>query len=226
MPIRLNLLAEARALEEARRRDPVKRGIWIGGLLVTLMLVWSSSVQVKTMIAKRGLSQVENQIGARTNKYRVVQDNQRKVDEIRNKLTSLHQLTANRFQQGTFLNALQQTTVEEVQLTRVKVEQIYFSTEETKPKTNSEGQVTLGKPPTARESISVTLVAKDSGAVPGDQIKRFKEVVSTNMFFQIQLGRTNAARLAFVGTPTPPAQGDSKPFLPFTMECKFPEKTR
>ena len=224
MPIRLNLLAEARALEEMRRRDPVKRGIWIGGLLVIAMLVWSSSVQVKTMIAKRGLSEVELQIGTRTNEYRTVLDSQRKVNEIKKKLAALDQLTANRFQQGTLLNALQETTVEDVQLSRVKVEQLYFSTEETKPKTNSEGQVTLGKPATAREAITVTLEAKDSGAVPGDQVKRFKEIVSTNTFFQAQLGRTNAARLAFVGTPS--SVGEGKPFLPFTLESKFPEKTR
>jgi len=42
MPIRLNLLAEAQAAEEARRRDPVKRAIWIGALLVSVVLVWSS----------------------------------------------------------------------------------------------------------------------------------------------------------------------------------------
>ena len=224
MPIRLNLLAEARALEEMRRRDPVKRGIWIGGLLVIAMLVWCSSVQVKTMIAKRGLSEVELQIGTRTNEYRTVLDSQRKVNEIKKKLAALDQLTANRFQQGTLLNALQETTVEDVQLSKVKVEQLSFSTEETKPKTNSEGQVTLGKPATAREAITVTLEAKDSGAVPGDQVKRSKEVVSTNTFFQAQLGRTNAARQAFVGTPS--SVGEGKPFLPFTLECKFPEKTR
>ncbi len=224
MPIRLNLLAEARALEEMRRRDPVKRAMWIGGLLVALMLAWSGWVQVKTMVAKGSLSQVEKEISKRTNEYRAVMDSQKKTDEIKKKLAALHQLTANRFQQGTLLNALQQTTIDDVQLTRIKVEQAYLFTEGTKPKTNSEGQITPGKPSTAKESITVTLEAKDSGPVPGDLVKRFKEVVSTNVFFQARLGRTNAARLAFVGTPT--TLGDPKQYLPFTMECKFPEQTR
>ena len=39
MPIRLNLLAEAQALEESRRRDPVKRAVWAGVFLV-LALAW------------------------------------------------------------------------------------------------------------------------------------------------------------------------------------------
>lgn len=224
MPIRLNLLAEARALEEMRRRDPVKRGIWIGGFLVALMLIWSGYVQIKSMVAKGNLSQVEKEIAKRTNEFRTVLDSQKKTEEIRKKLAALHQLTANRFQQGTLLNALQQNTIEEVQLTRIKVEQVYLATEGTKPKTNSEGQITPGKPSTAKESITLTLEAKDSGAVPGDLVKRFKEIVSTNAFFQARLGRTNAARLAFVGTPT--TLGDIKSYLPFTMECKFPEQTR
>jgi len=51
MPIRLNLLAEAQAIEEMRRHNPVKRAIWVGALLVCLMLVWSSSLQLKAMMA-------------------------------------------------------------------------------------------------------------------------------------------------------------------------------
>jgi len=38
MPIRINLLAESQALEEMRRRDPVKRAIWVGVLVVSLLL--------------------------------------------------------------------------------------------------------------------------------------------------------------------------------------------
>ncbi len=34
MPIRLNLLAEAQAAEEMRRRDPVKRALWLAGLII------------------------------------------------------------------------------------------------------------------------------------------------------------------------------------------------
>lgn len=44
MPIRLNLLAEAQAMEEMRRRDPVKRAIWVGSLLVAVALAWAGYV--------------------------------------------------------------------------------------------------------------------------------------------------------------------------------------
>ena len=38
MPIRINLLAEMQALEDQRRRDPVKRVFLTGIVLVSMML--------------------------------------------------------------------------------------------------------------------------------------------------------------------------------------------
>ena len=49
MPLRINLLAEAQAAEELRRRNPVKRALWIGGFIVALILLWSSTLQVQLM---------------------------------------------------------------------------------------------------------------------------------------------------------------------------------
>ena len=37
---RINLLAEAQAAEELRRRDPVKRATWLGAFLVAAILAW------------------------------------------------------------------------------------------------------------------------------------------------------------------------------------------
>ena len=48
MPIRINLLSEALAEEDLRRRDPVKRAIFIGVFLVALSLVWFSSTWLNT----------------------------------------------------------------------------------------------------------------------------------------------------------------------------------
>ena len=45
MPIRINLLAEAQAAEELRRKNPVKRGIWIGGFLVLVVILWIAKLQ-------------------------------------------------------------------------------------------------------------------------------------------------------------------------------------
>ena len=132
MPIRLNLLAEAQAAEEARRRDPVKRAIWVAALLVVVILVWSSSLQLKAILIHSDVGRLEAQIGAHTNEYRLVLDNQNKTAEIKHKLKALRQLAANRLLNGTLLNALQQTTVDDVQLLRLRLEQTYVYFEGTK----------------------------------------------------------------------------------------------
>jgi hypothetical protein len=227
MPIHLNLLAEAQAAEEMRRRDPVKRALWLGSLMVVAMLVWAASVYFKTLVVKHGLSQIETEIARRTNDYRLVLDNQRKADDIKRKLGSLRQLATNRFLQGNLLNALQHVTLEDVQLMRVKVDQVYVPTEEVKAKTNSEGYVTPGKLATAKEAIVVTLEARDATpkpGEPGDQVNKFMDTVRTNAYFQSSLRKTNAVKLAYRGPVT--SLPDARPFLLFTIECYFPEKKR
>lgn len=224
MPIRLNILAEAQAAEEMRRRDPVKRAIWVGCLLVAGMLVWSSSVYVKTLLAKNDLNTVQLAIDSRSNDFRVVESQRKQITEFKSKLTALQQLVTNRFLNGNLLDALQQVSLNDVALMQVKVNQAYLATEAIKDKTNTGGRITRGKPATIKESILVTLDARDSGPVPGDQVNKYKDLLTTNAYFQTHLSKTNGVRLTFVGSPT--IAPDSKPFVLFTVECRYPEQTR
>jgi hypothetical protein len=225
MPIRINLLAEAQATEDLRRRDPVKRAIWVAVCIVIIMLAWSSSIQLKAIIAKGDLNRVEGQLAARTNEFRQVLENQKTLADVNHKLASLQQLATNRLLQGTLLNALQQTTIDDVQLLRIRAEQSYIHTEGTKPKTN-DTRVIPGKPATVTERIVVTLDAKDSGLNPGDQVNKFKQVLADSPYFQSFIGKTNEIRLASLSPPVPVTGGGGKPYVQFTLECRFPDKTR
>jgi hypothetical protein len=222
MPIRINLLAEAHAIEDLRRRDPVKRAIWIGICLVLLVLAWSSSLQLKAMIAKGELSRVAAQVSTRANEYQQVLANQRKLAEMNQKLAALEQLATNRLLKGTLLNAMQHATIDDVQLMRLRTEEAYTYNEEIKPKTNSNDRLIPGKPASVTERILVTLDAKDSSANPGDQVNKLKQAVNDAPYFQAMLGKTNQVRLANL---SPPQMGE-KPFVLFSLECRFPEKTR
>lgn len=53
MPIRINLLNEALAEEDMRRRDPVKRAIFIGVFLVAVSLVWFSSAWLEFKLTQQ-----------------------------------------------------------------------------------------------------------------------------------------------------------------------------
>lgn len=224
MPIRLNLLAEAQAAEDQRRRDPVKRAIWVGCLLVTCMLVWSSSVYVQILMAKHELNAVEGSIAAHTSEFQIVLKNQSSTSDMKHKLASLRQLSTNRFLNANLLDALQNVIIEDVQLTRLKVDMQYAPTAEVKGKTNSAGQIVGAKPATVKEAIVVTLEARDSGPNPGDRVNNYKDAISTNAYFRSVLSKTNGVRLTYVGNPT--VLPDSKPFVMFTVEGRYPENTR
>jgi uncharacterized protein YdbL (DUF1318 family) len=225
MPIRLNLLAEAQAAEEARRRDPVKRTAWVSALIIVVILVWSSSLQLKAILIHSEVSRLEGQINSQTNQYRVVLDNQTKAADAKRKLDALRNLSANRLLQGTLLNALQKTTVDDVQLLRLRLDQTYTCFEGTKPHTNDDNILVPGKPATSTEKILLTLEGADSCANPGDQLNRYKDALGTNAYFKQVLLKTNAISLKNMAPPqVSPATG--KRSVIFTLECRYPDKTR
>jgi predicted PurR-regulated permease PerM len=125
MPIRINLLAEAQALEDLRRRDPVKRAIAGGVILVLLVLAWSISIQLKVAMAHRELRNLNSQLSTRTNEFQQVLANQRQLIEANRKLSMLQSMATNRLLHGTLLNALQEATLDDVQLMRLRTDQAY-----------------------------------------------------------------------------------------------------
>jgi len=225
MPIRLNLLAEAHAAEEDRRRDPVKRAIWIAALFVVLILVWSSSLQLKAMLLQSDVSQLENQLKSRASEYQKVLDDQKRIGDIKGKLAALDRLSADRLLNGTLLNALQQTTVGDIQLLRLRVEQAYLASEGVKARTNEDKVVIPAKPPKSTEKVLLTLEGSDSSANPGDQVTKYKSALATNAYMGEMLVKTNGINLKSLG------QAESSPLtgkrsVLFTLECRYPEKNR
>jgi len=230
MPIRINLLAEAQAAEDMRRRDPVKRAIWVAALLISLMLVWSSSVQLKAIMANRDLNRVEAQMNDKTNEYRHVLDDRKKIEEVRMKSAALTKLAASRFLQGNLLNALQQTNAESVRVIRLKLDQSYAVAEATKPRTNeTTSAVVPGKPATSTERITITLDANDSSTNPGDQVNKFKDAVAGVPYFRDMLGKGNVVNLKNLSPPqfsNLPGPSAGKSSVLFTLEAHLTEKTR
>ncbi|MGA2786712.1 MAG: hypothetical protein ABSF60_04220 [Verrucomicrobiota bacterium] len=223
MPIRINLLAEAKAAEELRRHDPVKRVIFFGALAVALTLVWSSSLQLETMLGRKSATDRLTEIEARTNEFQRVLLDQKKTADAKEKLTALKTMTNSRFLEGNLLNALQQVNVDGVRLIRLKVDQDYFPTAGTKSQTTKNGVIT-GRPSTVTEKIVVWLDARDSSANPGDQVNKYKEAVANQSYFKTTLNKTNGVQL--INLSAPQAGTDGKPYVFFTLKCSFPDYTR
>lgn len=222
MPIRINLLAEQQALEEERRRDPVKRAIWIGAFLVALMLIWSMSLLGESMLGKSELSRFQVDRNSRTNEYRQILENKKRLDDIHFKLAALHRLATNRFLVGNLLNALQQGPADEVQLTHLKIDQNYVLVDEIKATTGE--NPTPAKPATATEKITLSLDAKDNSSDAGAGIGKYQEALSRLPYFLNALGKPLELKLQQRGTPQTDADGRVTVF--FRLECRFPDKTR
>jgi hypothetical protein len=221
MPIRINLLSEALAEEDLRRRDPVKRAIFIGAFLVALSLVWFSSVWLESMLDKQKLNQVEGAIQQHTNDYALVRANLKKITEVKKKMDALDQLAAARFLQGNLMNALQQIYVPNVQLSHLRVNQNYSSSPAVASVTNSFG-VVPGHPPGIAEHVVVTIDAKDFSSNPGDQVNHFKDALYKQDYFNRNLNSSNGVRLSGLSALQSPGEG--KPFVMFTLECRYHDK--
>jgi hypothetical protein len=226
MPIRINLLAEIQALEEIRRRDPVKRAIFVAIAIVVIILFWITSLMVKKIASNGELAGLEQKIQSSSKDYSQVLENQKNLVEDHQKIAALSQLSTNRFLVGNVLDALQKSTVANVQLTRFKIDQSYALTEAIKPGTNSDtGSVSPGKPATIIERTTLTLLARDNSTIPGDSIVRFQSALSHNPFLHSLISsRTNDFRL--ITSLTPQSDPDGKTFVAFTLEAHLPDKTR
>ena len=221
MPIRINLLSEALAEEDLRRRDPVKRAIFVGAFLVALSLVWFSSVWLESVLDKQKLNQVEDEILLHTNDYALVQTNLKKISDVNQRMDALDQLAGARFLQGNLMNALQQTYVPNVQLDRLRLSQGYSAAPATSAVTNSTG-IVPGHPAGIAEHITLTMDAKDFSANPGDQVNHYKDALFKQEYFNHNLDASNGIRLSGLSALQSPGEG--KPFVLFTLECRYSDR--
>lgn len=233
MPIRINLLAEQQAADEMRRRDPVKRAAWAGGLIVGLMVVWSGYLQVRLMAATSEAGRYESEWKRLEAAYKKVSANMEAAAEAERKWTALQTLATNRFLWANPLNALQfaMVTVDDVQITALKTSQSYAITEAIKPSTNAtSGVVSRGKPGTSKEKVMFTLDGKDSSKEAKDPAKR-----STDGVFRLQEAINNypyfktnqvKAQLITRSPDTFDPNNPTKRFSTFTLGCEFPEIIR
>jgi hypothetical protein len=139
---------------------------------------------------------------------------QQKITEAKQKLEKLQKFTNSRFLQGNLLNALQQVHVDNVRLTRIKVDQNY----------NYKSGATPANPGTVTEKIIVLLDARDSSANAGDQVNKMKDATANQPYFKAMLNKTNGVQL--ISLLSPQLGPDSKPFVSFTLECNYPEVSR
>lgn len=226
MAICINLLAEAHAAEEQRRKDPVKRTAVVAGFVVFVVILWATTLQLRIMASKSELSSLDAKWKRIEKSYQTAVDAQRAAMDAEQKLIMLYQMSTNRFLWGSVFNALQQSfqAISDVQAIRLRTEQAYVMTEEIKPRTNG-NKIMPGKPPSSTERISMTIDAIDTGAQPGANVNVFREAIANVPFFKENLSKTNGVLLTSRSAPQAFPSGNGQ-LVTFALQCNFPEKTR
>jgi hypothetical protein len=176
--------------------------------------VWSSTVQLKVMMANRELGQAQFQLDSHKNDYDSAVTNNAKITSIRLKISALDKMANCRMLQGDLLNALQKVNVDNVQLMGIKVDQGY-------PASGGKG-VTAKSAVTER--IIVRLNARDSSSNPGDQVGKFMQAVARQSYFGQMLNKTNGIVLTDESSPQQDPSGRN--YVSFTVECHFPDQKR
>jgi hypothetical protein len=82
-----------------------------------------------------------------------------------------------------------------------------------------------GKLPTSTEKALLTLEGSDSSANPGDQLNKYKDALAANAYFNQVLIKTNGIKLKNLAPPQISPLTDKRSAV-FTLECRYPEKTR
>lgn len=222
MPIRINLLAEAQAAEELRRKDPVKRAILMGVFCVAAIVLVSGFLQTQMLKTKGTDKAYAARIASVTNDYaEVVQDSDRLNQVILHK-RGLDILSSERLLYGNLLDALQKIYVDGVKMIHVRTEHAYelndTSTDKKDPKKPS-------APPTVTETFTIVIEARDDSANPGDKMDAFKQAVSQNAYFASLLGQSSELRLANYSAPQP-AMDTGRLTVQFSLEARPPAKVR
>ncbi len=224
MPIRINLLAESQASEDARRRDPVKRAIWVCALLVVGVLAWSGYLYLKLRSAQQQVAAEDSRWRKNETTFKLITEQQKQMLQAERKLESLVRFSTNRFLWAPVMNALQQAVVpvaSEIQLEHLRATQQY----EIVPGTpaNKEKK-TPAKPAASIERISMTLRARDYGNPNEANYNKFKSALANQSYFKNVLQKTDGVRLAStLGAQMQDPADPSKMFYQFSLECRFQE---
>ena len=204
-----------------RRRDPVKRAFLVGIGLISITLVWSASLAVKAVAYKSEISSLETLMKVHADQNKEVMNNLKQIGDIKQKLASLDKLSTNRFLVANLLNALQKSTMDDIQLARLKLDDSLILNEEVKA-----GPGRTPRAASVTEKILLTLDGRDSCAKPGDLIPKFQQKLADAPYFDAMLNKADQQRVHLTSYNAVQMGLDNRPFQPFSRECRFKEKTR
>jgi type IV pilus assembly protein PilM len=219
----LNLLAEQVEAAEWRRRDPVRRAIWLVGAAMLAMGLWAGWLMWQ-------LQQTEESVRESNEQIRVLQESpgqplldMRMASDLEARIAALATHGIQRFLIGNVLNALQFMRVPQIQLYRLEIDRVTVRTEPTKRRARRGQEI---EEPVQKAKVTEHFVVRIHGKNYGDerQIEQLFQQLRTNEQFRGWLDRNHPPVLTEMMErqvdPSNPRQG----FARFGIECRFKER--
>lgn len=219
--IRINFLAEQQETEMLRRRDPVKHTVWAGACVILAALLWAGVLGVKRWRLQVEVDGFAAELAAVENKASAVLAAAREAGRTERVLAELDKVATNRFLWALPLNALQYAMVDNIQVTRLTIQQNIVRLAATKPVTNA-NRVLPGKPATTNEIITMAIQGKNFAGPAARE--KFMETIARHPYFASHLRKTDPVLLKERSASQVDPIDPTKSFVLFTIECVFAEK--
>jgi hypothetical protein len=223
--IRINLLAEALAEEESRRRDPVKRAYVVAGLLLGLTVVWLMYARGRATKAEDLMGDLELKWTKLKPRCAEITNNRVRTREIdRIVLPSLERLSTNRLLWSHTLEALQYCVISNIEVTELHGQHTYSKKGYS---VDVLARAISGPPRVTSVTETVTLTLKCNDLAP-DALRnhiRFMDNLVTNQYFRERLRKTQPYEPQGIKTPGDPDNLKKKPGI-FSFVSYFAPQTR
>jgi len=220
--VRINLLAEEQEAAEMRRRDPVRRGVWVAACAVLLMFLWSGYLGLKLWSADSELKLHELEIQTLQKNSSQAIATAKSARDIGRTLDVIKQQATNRFLFAPTLNALQFTTVREIQFHRLKIEQNLATELAVKPVVEEGKADVAGKPATVTEKVVLFIQGKDYD--DPQAIDRLVQTIAEHAYFKGNLRHTDPVLLRELQPRQVDPSDPNKTMQLFGIECSFAER--
>jgi|GEM_PF-3745749 hypothetical protein len=217
MAIHLNLLAEQQAEALAKQRDPVKRSIWLGGVLISLVLISWVYLHLRVWLIKEQFAAAETEWQTIVTNYNQLVAITNQINECEKKMAALSKLSTNRFLWAPILNVLQYSDLQNIHLTSIRVDQKIVPNVITK----KIGDKTL-RQTNYEELVTMNIDGKVYGPQPIDYVSKFKASLINSSYLK-NLGRTNEINLKNIQKieDTTGGSAEKSNVSSFNIECKF-----
>jgi len=222
--IRVNLLAEALAEEELRRKDPVKRAYIAAGLLVALTVGWLLYAQKQATKAVDLVAELDLKWTKLRPRCADVTNNRVRTREIdRVILPSLNRLSTNRFLWSHVLDALQYSMITNIEVTELQGRHSYSNKSYV---VDVLGRAIAGPPrvTSVTETVTLMLTCRDYAPDAAANHITFMEYLVRDRFFLERLRKPTPYEPG-VKTPGDPANPKKNPGV-FSFTCYFAPLTR